>query len=183
MVEMIEREKIEILKQKTKGPVLTMLTILLLMMIGSIMLTKDDLEYLNSITKVKLFGLEITIMIFILIYGTPVYILIVILSRIAQNFNIETLKTVFKKAEEIASILLIILSFGFIHLYLRFTNTTNEERKKQVSLLLGEIIGIVILVAFYLRLLEGVLGFIIVNSIFLWFMSIFLGTFKSEKVA
>jgi hypothetical protein len=119
-------------------------------------MSKEDIAYINSF-KDTLPYLAIIIIIFIIVYGTPAYILIVLLSKIANFLKIGLVGKAMATLENIASIPLYLLSHGFCSIYFDWNKIQSEEERRSIRTLITNIAGIIVMFSFQLRLIYPVI--------------------------
>jgi len=126
------------------------------MIIALFTMSKGDIAYINSF-KDTLPYLAIIIIIFIIVYGTPAYILIVLLSKIANFLKIGLVGKAMATLENIASIPLYLLSHGFCSIYFDWNKIQSEEERRSIRTLITNIAGIIVMFSFQLRLIYPVI--------------------------
>jgi len=132
------------------------------MIIALFTMSKGDIAYINSfkdtLPEEKLVTyLAIIIIIFIIVYGTPAYILIVLLSKIANFLKIGLVAKAMATLENIASIPLYLLSHGFCSIYFDWNNIQSEEERRSIRTFITNIAGIIVMFSFQLRLIYPVI--------------------------
>jgi hypothetical protein len=145
---------------------------------GYFTISQEDMLYLNAVSKFILLG-ELLFM-FIIIYGTPAYLIIVILSKISNHFSIKSIKGATEDLETFFSAPLFFLRLGFCELYFIVKNIEMKEKKAEIRLLGANIVGFLLFLSFQLRQLENTVIILTILSLVLYFLASLWNILRSK---
>jgi len=142
-----------------------------IMLIALFTFSAEDFAYLSNL-QLMYPEIKVLFLFFILFYGTPIYILVFIFSKIANMLKFEILQESLQDLEKIASIPLYIFGFGFYNFYFKLKNIDYREEKQGVRLITANVIGAILLLGFEMRIFEHLLFYMIILTVFFGILSL-----------
>ena len=148
------------------------LLILALFAVGASSFSDADMGYIKFlIDTFDLVGLFLVV--FFIIYGSPAYIVLSVLSFLFSKSKIRFLSRITSNAFSFASVPIHWLSYGFLELIMAFRYWETEAFKNRVKNIVSALVGVILFFAFYQRLVEVIffpLALLCIIALFLSFM-------------